>query len=302
MMKSGVAFAAILLSFVSTSFIGAQEEISPVLTGPYLGQKPPGKVPEMFAPGVISSDSAHEFAITFAPDGKEIFFTRRVEGDIGNRIYHMKCEEEVWSGPVLSPFSDGNVELEPNFTPDGESVFFNSWRPLPESVKTGNDMNVWLIRKQEGTWRISNVLGPPVSDLYPVYVTQTRDSTIYFTGNVNRGVYKAEYHSDKYSEPERLPDEINNRYWAGHPFIDPDERFIIFDSNVDTLGTKNLFISFKLGPSTWSPSVNVNEHLGFPDHAAMPHVTFDGRFLFFSSRGDIYWVSASFLENLRPNQ
>ena len=302
MTKSTVACAAIVMSFVSTSFTGAQENSAPVLTGPYLGQKPPGKVPEIFAPGVISTDTAHEFAITIAPDGKEIFFTRRVEGDIGNRIYHMKCEDGVWSDPVLCPFSSGNVELEPNFTPDGKTIFFNSWRALPESAATGNDMNVWLARQEGGLWGIIGVLGPPVSDLYPVYVTQTRDSTIYFTGNVNRGVYRAECQGGEYRRWERLPDEINNRNWAGHPYIDPDERFVLFDSNVDTLGTKNLFISFKLGSHTWSPSVSINEHLGFAAHAAMPHVTFDGRFLFFSSQGDIYWVCASFLEDLRPSQ
>ena len=26
----------------------------PVLNGPYLGQKPPGKIPEVFAPGILA--------------------------------------------------------------------------------------------------------------------------------------------------------------------------------------------------------------------------------------------------------
>jgi Tol biopolymer transport system component len=284
------------------SFVNAGEDNIPVLIGPYLGQEPPGKTPEIFAPGVISTDSAHEFGITFAPTGKEILFSRRIDGVVGNRIYYMKCQEGIWRGPMLSPFSDGDTELEPNFTPDGKSIFFNSWRPLPESTKTGNEMNVWLVRKEYGTWKVSEALGPPVSDLNPVFVTQTWDSTIYFTGNVNRGIYRAECESGDYRKWERLPDEINNRYWAGHPFVDPDERYILFDSNVDTLGTKNLYISFLIERSKWSPSININESLGFPDHAAMPHVTLDGRFLFFSSRGDIYWVSASFSEDLKPKQ
>jgi Tol biopolymer transport system component len=214
----------------------------------------------------------------------------------------MKCEDGIWKSPRLSPFSDGNTELEPNFAPDGKSIFFNSWRPLPESAKTGNEMNVWLVRQENGTWKISGVLGPPVSDLNPVFVTQTWDSTIYFTGNVNRGIYRAECESGEYRKWERLPNEINNRYWAGHPFVDPDERYILFDSNVDSLGTKNLFISFRMEPGKWSSSVNVNELLGLPNHAAMPHVTLDGRFLFFSSKGDIYWVSALFLEDLKEKQ
>jgi Tol biopolymer transport system component len=289
----------ILTSIVFVSLIKAQQDDSPALKGAYLGQEPPGNTPEIFAPGVISTDSAHEFGITFAPNGEEILFTRRIENVVGNRIYYMKYEDGIWKSPRLSPFSDGNTELEPNYTPDGNRIFYNSWRPLPESVKTGNEMNVWIVRKENGTWKISGVLGPPVSDLNPVYVTQTWDSTIYFTGNVNRGIYRAECESGEYNKWERLPDEINSRYWAGHPFIDPDERYLLFDSNIDSLGTKNLFISFRMEPGKWSPSINVNELLGFPNHAALPHVTLDGRFLFFRSRGDIYWVSASFLKDLK---
>ncbi|MDH4156459.1 MAG: hypothetical protein OEW00_04190 [candidate division Zixibacteria bacterium] len=301
-MKSFAVYAVILLSASLVSCANGQEGDFLVLNGPYLGQEPPRKTPEIFAPGVISTDSAHEFAITFAPNGKEILFTRRIEGVVGNRIYYMKCEDGIWESPRLSPFSDGNSELEPNFAPDGKTIFFNSWRPLPESAETGNEMNVWLVRHENGAWIISGVLGSPVSDLNPVFVTQTRDSTIYFTGNVNRGIYRAECESGEYRMWERLPDEINNRYWAGHPFIDPDERYILFDSNVDSLGTKNLFISFRTEPGKWSSSVNVNELLGFPNHTAMPHVTIDRRFLFFSSNGDIYWVSASFLEDLKEKQ
>jgi hypothetical protein len=302
MMKYNLICITVLIFFVLTSPLGAYENDFPILKGQYLGQEPPGETPEIFAPGVISTDSAHEFAITFAPKGREILFTRRIEGTIGNRIYYMKCEDGVWKSPRLSPFSDGNTELEPNFTPDGKSIFYNSWRSLPASIETGNEMNVWLVRQENGMWGIRGVLGPPVSDLNPVYVTQTWDSTIYFTGNVNRGIYRTECESGEYRKWERLPDEINNRYWSGHPFADPDEKYILFDSNVDSLGTKNLFISFRIEPGKWSPSVNVNEHLGFRSHAAMPHVTRDRRFLFFSSNGDIYWISVSFLEDLKPKQ
>ena len=36
--------------------IHAQQENFPVLKGPYLGQKPPGLTPEIFAPEIISSE------------------------------------------------------------------------------------------------------------------------------------------------------------------------------------------------------------------------------------------------------
>ena len=40
----------------------------PSLTGPYLGQEPPGQEPELFAPGLVST-GAQELSICFSPAG-----------------------------------------------------------------------------------------------------------------------------------------------------------------------------------------------------------------------------------------
>ena len=41
--------------------------------GPYLGQKPPGMTPQVFAPGIVSTGlNTRDIAIT--PDGKHLFF------------------------------------------------------------------------------------------------------------------------------------------------------------------------------------------------------------------------------------
>jgi hypothetical protein len=160
-------------------------------------------------------------------------------------------------------------------------------------------MNVWFAQKEAGVWKEAEVLGPPVSDLKPMFVTQAKDGTIYFTGNIVRGIYKAEYTAGKYARPERLPDEINVRNWAGHPYVDPDERFVLFDSNIDQNGTKNLFISFRNEQGGWDHSININDYMDFPKHAAIPHITFDGKYLFFSSEGAIYWVSAEIIDQLK---
>ena len=45
----------------------------PVLKGPYLGQKPPGMTPEVFAPGIISTEHKEHSTLAFSPDGTEIF-------------------------------------------------------------------------------------------------------------------------------------------------------------------------------------------------------------------------------------
>jgi len=71
---------------------------------------------------------------------------------------------------------------------------------------------------------------------------------------------------------------------------------------VDEKGTKNLYISFKGDKGEWSESINMNDFFDFPDHAAIPHVSFDGRYLFFSSRGDIYWLDAEIIQRLKKEE
>lgn len=53
-----VVLAAIVL-LLSTVILYAQneKETFPVLTGKYLGQEPPGLEPELFAPGIISTNA-----------------------------------------------------------------------------------------------------------------------------------------------------------------------------------------------------------------------------------------------------
>jgi Tol biopolymer transport system component len=272
-----------------------------ILKGPYLGQKPPGMTPEVFAPGVISTEY-FEHGISFHPEGNALYFTRRITSEDGNQIYYMKVVNGMWSEPEPAPFSAPYRESSPNFSPDGKRLFFNSRRPLPENVSSPHTMNVWIVQKNGSDWKEPEILGSPIMEHFPMFVTQAKNGTIYFTGNVERGIYKSDFNHGKYEIPVRLPDVINAHHWAGHPFIDPDERYLLFDSNVDDKGTKNLYVSFKDEKCGWSESININRCEGFPEHAAIPHVSFDGKYLFFSSQGDIYWVDARIVQDLKPTK
>lgn len=48
----------------------------PALENRYFGQKPPGLIPELFAPGIVSTEEYLETVVTFLPDMKELSFTR----------------------------------------------------------------------------------------------------------------------------------------------------------------------------------------------------------------------------------
>lgn len=79
----------------------AQEGASrfPVLEGPYLGQDPPGDVPETFVPGVISSDLNEHGAPSFSPDLTEVYWSPQYRDIKGGRILLMKIVGDRWSSP-----------------------------------------------------------------------------------------------------------------------------------------------------------------------------------------------------------
>ena len=101
-MKSKAIFVGFVL-FIVFVFNGcAQQDNFPVLQGPYLGQKPPGLTPEIFAPGIISTEH-EEFKAVFSPDGKELYY--QLWGAPFPVILMMKEENGVWTKPQVAPFS-----------------------------------------------------------------------------------------------------------------------------------------------------------------------------------------------------
>ncbi|MDE1206725.1 hypothetical protein [Tenacibaculum larymnensis] len=84
----------ILIGVISLNMAFAQEKLdiisnSQTIEGQYLGQKPPGSVPEVFASGITSIDSLIEGSIIFNKEMNELFFQRR-QREGSHNIYTMK--------------------------------------------------------------------------------------------------------------------------------------------------------------------------------------------------------------------
>ncbi len=94
----------------------SQQGDFPRLTGPYLGQKPPGTVPELFAPGIISKGYDERMCF-FTPDGRECFFQMR--GAPHAVVIHLKEIGGAWADPEVAFFS-GKYFSEFALSPDGD--------------------------------------------------------------------------------------------------------------------------------------------------------------------------------------
>lgn len=98
------------------------ERIKPVKID-YFGQNPPGKTPEVFAPGIISTE-ASEGCSYFSKDGQFYLFARG--GSVEPDIFIMKQKDGIWSKPYLASFSAGRHDWDLTLTPDGKYFFFTS--------------------------------------------------------------------------------------------------------------------------------------------------------------------------------
>jgi len=78
-----------LLVFIASNLFSQQTDF-PKLTGPYLGQKPPGMTPEIFASGIVSLKSFDEWGLAVNVDCTEIFFSR-AENDKAS-VYYTKYQ------------------------------------------------------------------------------------------------------------------------------------------------------------------------------------------------------------------
>jgi hypothetical protein len=308
----------------------------PDLSGPYLGQEPPGLEPQLFAPGIVSTGlSTRDVAMT--PDGEELYFSVVV----GQKpaIMVTRQVDGRWSEPRVAPFSGRHMDIEPCITSDGRRFFFLSNRPGPDRPEKPGwaYQDIWVMDRTDGGWGEPYPLGPPINTDAPEYFPSvTADGTIYFTREGEDGrssIHRSRLVDGAYQEPERLGPEVNCGMASFNAFIAPDESFIIVPvlGREDSLGGVDYYVVFRSPDDRWSEPINLGEQINQSEGREWsPYVSPDGRFLFFmSSRttgsadtsltgmtieelvtlaarpgvgsSDIWWVSAEVVRHLKPN-
>jgi hypothetical protein len=300
-MKTQTIFLLLLftLPFMKATVLG---DGFPVLKGPYLGQKPPGMTPEIFAPGIISTKEKYELNSVFSPKGDEFYYeistTTPEEKKKGKYFYIImvtKLVKGVWTKPEMVSFSGKYATMDMCFSPDGNRLYFTSDQPTPYDLSPKN--NVWYVDRAAEGWSEPKILGSPIylKKVRQGQVSLAANGTLYF--RCADDLFYAKYQNEKFLKPIKLPKEINSPYAEGKTFVDPDENYLLFiryDMPPHIDGGKGLYISFKMKDGSWTQAKNTDIY------GSLPKVTPDGKYFFFSRGGDIYWVDARVIENLKP--
>jgi hypothetical protein len=297
-----LTLAAVIMLLVSVCYGQADEPGFPLLTGPYLGQNAPGRAPEVFAPGIVSTP-AHEFSCAFTPDGKEFFFARR-HPELNVPVVMMTTlRDSAWTEPAVAPFVENQLSFEPTVTPDNKRLYFQSGKPVPG--QTGPPMNVLCVEREGDGWGAAKDPGPPLNPAKAMQVSVAASGTIYTTdisqGMGTEAIAVSRLVEGQYQPLERMGPPIAAETHSMYPFIAPDESYLIFTAKRPEDKLKSvLLISFRKPDGSWDRPRPIDLKM----EAALPYVSPDGRFLFFTAgeqgKSDIYWVSAGVIEDLRP--
>jgi hypothetical protein len=301
-MKAMLSFGFLLVVLIAT--VPAQQggPEFPKLTGPYLGQEEPGLTPQVFAPGVVSTD-AHEFSCSFSPDGNEFYFTRKDSVTNIPLIMMTALVDGAWTRPEVVSFIENTPAFEPRVTVDGKRLYFTYGKILPD--QQGPPMNVFYVEREGKGWGEPRIMGAPFNPMGAMYISTTQDGTIYTTdisgGPGTESIAVSKLVEGGHKELKKLAPPINMSAQEMYPFIAPDESYLLFTSRRPVEGIKSgLFVSFKNDDGTWSEPQGVP----LPLEVALPLVSPDGKFLFLTGgkrgKSDIYWVNAKIIEELQP--
>jgi len=267
------------------------ENQQPVLKGPYLGQTTPGLTPEIFAPGIVSTES-WEASGVFTSELNEFYFIRNNKDTKKQEIVVFKNTNNRWYESVFSPRVG-----TPLFSSDGNTMHLG--KRYKERTEKG--------------WSQVKSLGAPFDSLPIMRLSASSKGTYYFdefkqdfTGDIRY----SRLVNGRYEEPKLLGKEINSGK-SFHPFIASDESYLIFDSEREGgYGDSDLYISYREKDGSWGKVINLGDKINTEGWEAVASVTADGKYLFFNrnmtpdnhENVDIFWVDAEFIEILRPKQ
>ena len=104
-----------------------------------------------------------------------------------------------------------------------------------------------------------------------------------------------------YGDPECLPQPVNSAGFEGDTLVAPDESYLIVStSRAPETSSADLFLSFRGPNQTWTQLVRLGFDVSSTTNGEnCQMLSHDGRYLFLTRNGDIYWVDAAVIQKTK---
>lgn len=261
-------------------------------------------------------------------DESTIIFTRRLpfpeapQGFNEDFFISTKNKEDEWSlaSNLGSPINTKNNEGAPSLSADGEILFFTACELYGDyggGRKGRGSCDIFYTLKDGKDWIQPMNLGPNINTGH--WETQPSFSadgtTLYFvrgkrdrSGNRTGDIYTSKLKSDGYwSEPIKLPANVNTPGNEESVFIHPDGKTLYFASNGHMgMGGLDIFKTEKNEDGSWSDPLNLGYPINTHKNENSLLVAASGELAYFASDredgyGDLDLYQFKLNETLKPN-
>jgi len=216
-------------------------------------------------------------------------------------------------------------------SPDGSRLYFASNKDNPEIKLGGDGLDLWYMERNGSGWsdpvKLPETINRNLGEFAPSVAS---NGNIYYSitdENYQTFIYCSEYLNGEYYPGEKVKIDLQPDISIGSAFIAPDESYLLFQANMDGgFGSNDIYVTFRNDDGSWAAPVNLGEEINSEYNDFGPRVSFDGKYLFFSSDrnyptdmykgksyseliemlksprngyGTLYWVDASIIEKLK---
>jgi hypothetical protein len=257
----------------------------------YFGYKPPGLTPEIFVPKKSTSQD-WKLGNADSLDMEEFYFTYTGNDPFEDLVVVYRNEGSYYR---VNKYSFKH-------NPGDSNILYSRWN---------------YIERTNSGWSKIKSLGPMFDkeDLGIMVMSVSSKGTFVFDDyKSNDEIRMSRIMDGKREEPKLLGKHINTGKWTAHPFIAPDESFLIWDSERDEgYGMSDIYISFRQQDGSWGPAINMGNKINSKLVENGARLTPDGKYLLFGRSEEKvkedgstnwettnYWVDSKIIETLRP--
>lgn len=260
----GLGSSGSLLGMAIAAALGIQslpqQSEFPSLVGPYLGQEPPGLTPDVFAPGIVTTNLHDDGAPIFSPDGKEVYFG-------------------ITNGAL---------------SPDGQRFFFSANRHSKDPVDPAGSP-IWQTTRRRRGWDepvpVGDSLDIPGQEMF---VQASDDGTLYFQVKDHpddaNDIYVSEFRGGRYLKPRVLGPPIGTAGWEQAPSPSPDGSYLAFTGRMrhdGADGLQRLYVTYRNADGSWTEPRELElDCPGYHPGGRFSRISPDGKYLFFTKFAD----------------
>ena len=305
-MKNKIGLLLLILVFAmffnscNTKKQASKDSDSPTIESPYFGEKPPGLIPEVFAPSIVSINGRNESGISFSPDLDEIYFSANKKEEEMS-IYFSKFKGNKWTPVKRANFTNGGKkeELYPFVSLNDKRIYFTAFDSI------FSDEKIWYVNRLADSWSDAIQLDSRLNDDLVFYINQAKNGDLFYTSISNGKMYYAPNKNGEFPEVQEVELEFGH-----HGFISPSQAYLLVHTqNKENEKRKDsdIYVCFKEKDGTWTKPISFGNEVNSNFNEGCPSITPDDKYMFFGrdqedGTGNIYWVSTEVIEHLRPKE